>query len=217
MDIERFRRLPLLGILRGITADDIEPLAAVIADSGLEAVEVTMNTQGATSLIRQLTSAANGRFMIGAGTVLSTDNVKHAVDAGASFIVMPVCVAAVVEHCATAAIPVFPGALTPQEIFTAWKAGATMVKVFPASCFGPAYFKEIKGPFAEIELLAVGGVSAENVADYFACGAAGVAFGSSIFRGDWLRARHFDRIADAIRTLIEAVAAARRRARAPGC
>ncbi|MBI3785553.1 MAG: bifunctional 4-hydroxy-2-oxoglutarate aldolase/2-dehydro-3-deoxy-phosphogluconate aldolase, partial [Deltaproteobacteria bacterium] len=154
MDLERFRRLPLLGILRGIAAADVVPLANVAADAGLPAIEVTMNTTGAAGLIRQLNEAAKGRLMVGAGTVLCLDDFDAAVDAGASFIVMPTLVPAVVERCRSAGIPVFPGALTPQEIFNAWQAGATMVKVFPAGAFGPAYLKEVKGPFRNIELLA---------------------------------------------------------------
>jgi 2-dehydro-3-deoxyphosphogluconate aldolase/(4S)-4-hydroxy-2-oxoglutarate aldolase len=102
------------------------------------------------------------------------------------------------------AVPVFPGALTPQEIQAAATAGATMVKVFPASCFGPGYFKEIKGPFADVELLACGGVSAGNMASYFANGASAVAFGASVFRRDWLDGRDYGRIRDEVRKLVDA-------------
>lgn len=203
MDLARFRRLPLLGILRGIATGDVEPLAATMIAAGLESIEITMNTAGAPALIRKMIDASHGKLMVGAGTVLDLDDLARARDAGASFIVMPVLVAEVVERCAEAKIPVFPGALTPQEIFSAWKAGATMVKVFPASCFGPSYFKEIKGPFADIELLAVGGVSAQNIPAYLAAGAAGVAFGGSVFRKDWLQERRYDRIGEDIRALVD--------------
>ena len=209
MDVERFRRLPVLGILRGITAAAVAPLAETVVAAGLEAVEITMNTADAPALIAAMVAAAKGRLMVGAGTVLCVDDLAAAVNAGATFVVMPTLVPAVVERCAAAGIPVFPGALTPQEIFNAWTAGATMVKVFPASCFGPRYLKEITGPFPQIPLLACGGVNAENMAAYFAAGAAAVAFGASVFRPDWLAAGRYDRIDDEVCTLVQACRAAR--------
>jgi len=208
MDLTRFRQLPLLGILRGIAAADADPLVETVVAGGLEAIEITMNTADAPALIRRMTRTANGRLMVGAGTVLGADDLARALDAGATFVVMPTLVSAVVERCVAAGVPMFPGALTPQEIFTAWSAGAAMVKVFPASCFGPGYFKEIKGPFRDVELLACGGVHADNVGAYFAAGASAVAFGASVFRSDWLEARRYDDIGAAVRTLVKACRAA---------
>src|SRR6185436_19530749 len=111
MDLDRFRRLPLLGILRGIAAGDVAPLADAVAGAGLEAIEITMNTAGAPALIRSMVAAAGDRLMVGAGTVLGLDDLARALDAGATFIVMPTLVREVVERCRGAGIPVFPGAL----------------------------------------------------------------------------------------------------------
>jgi 2-dehydro-3-deoxyphosphogluconate aldolase/(4S)-4-hydroxy-2-oxoglutarate aldolase len=204
MDLDRFRRLPLLGILRGIAASDVAPLADAVASAGLQTIEITMNTAGAPALIRAMVAAGGKRLIVGAGTVLDTEDLQRALDAGATFIVMPTLVREVVERCRVAAIPVFPGALTPQEIFDAWRAGASMVKVFPAGTFGPAYLKEIKGPFRDIELLACGGVNAENMAAYFAAGATAVAFGNSVFRAEWLNERNYRRIAAEVGKLVAA-------------
>jgi 2-dehydro-3-deoxyphosphogluconate aldolase/(4S)-4-hydroxy-2-oxoglutarate aldolase len=96
----------------------------------------------------------------------------------------------------------FPGALTPTEIDAAWRAGATMVKVFPAATFGPAYLREVHGPFSHVELLACGGVNAANLGDYFANGAAAAAFGASVFRPSWLAERDFASIGGAIAELV---------------
>ncbi len=101
-------------------------------------------------------------------------------------------------------IPVFPGAFTPQEIYTAHLAGATMVKVFPTKFVGPGYMQEIKGPFQDIRLLACGGVDSGNVKSFFDKGASAVAFGGSIFKKEWLEAGEFDRIAESIQELISA-------------
>jgi 2-dehydro-3-deoxyphosphogluconate aldolase/(4S)-4-hydroxy-2-oxoglutarate aldolase len=202
MDIDRFRELPIIGIMRGIEADSIEPLTERIISSGLKTAEITMNTPGAAELLRMMVRRAGKRLMIGAGTVLSMEDLRSALDAGAAFIVLPTLVENIVGYCAKNKIPVFPGALSPQEIFNAWRAGATMVKVFPAKFFGSAYIKEIKGPFQEIELLACGGVSPANIRDFFSSGASGVAFGGSVFKREWLKERNFSAIEDSIRSIV---------------
>ncbi|HSV43288.1 MAG TPA: bifunctional 4-hydroxy-2-oxoglutarate aldolase/2-dehydro-3-deoxy-phosphogluconate aldolase [Candidatus Bathyarchaeia archaeon] len=205
MDIVQFKTQPVLGILRGISAEDVCPITETSISAGLKTLEITMNTARACDLIKAMAKAADGRLSVGAGTVLSVDEVKAALDSGAEFIVAPVFDPEVVSFCVKKKIPVFPGALTPQEIYAAWQGGATMVKVFPSQFFGPAYFKEIKGPFQDIELLACGGVTAENIGEYFRCGASAVAFGGSIFRKDWMKEKRFDLIGEGIRRLVEKV------------
>lgn len=206
MDLDRFRKTPILGILRGVESAAIEPLAEAAAAAGLYAVEITMNTADAPALIRRMIAAARGRLAVGAGTVLTRDDLRAARDAGATFAVLPTLVPVVVAECVRDAMPVFPGALTPTEVYAAWSAGATMVKVFPAGCFGPAYFRELKGPFRDVELLACGGVTAQNLAAYFSCGASAVAFGAHVFRPEWLAARDFARIGSEIAGFVTAFA-----------
>ena len=191
MDLVRFRRKPLLGILRGIAPKDLDPLFDCVLAAGLETVEITMNTDGASGLIRSAVQRYGKHLMIGAGTVLNLKDLRLALRSGATFIVSPVVVPSVIRACVRQKIPVFPGALVPQDIYEAWQAGATMVKVFPAGCFGPDYFKELKGPFPKIELLACGGVRPENMTAYFRSGANAVAIGGSLFRKDWLRDKKF--------------------------
>jgi 2-dehydro-3-deoxyphosphogluconate aldolase / (4S)-4-hydroxy-2-oxoglutarate aldolase len=204
MDIAVFKQKPVLGILRGISADLIEPLIETVVGVGLESLEITMNTPQAAELIRKAKKIASKRLVLGAGTVLTEADLKSALDSGASFIVLPVLIREVVEYCAKNDIPVFPGALTPDEIYQAHLAGATMVKVFPAKFFGPEYFREIKGPFQNIELLACGGVTADNLVDYFSCGASAVTFGASIFKKEWLAAKDFKAIGQAVKNFIAA-------------
>jgi len=158
-----------------------------------------MNTAGAAELIRKAKQVAAGRLSLGAGTVLSIKDLKLALKNGATFIVTPVLIKEVVEFCVKNKIPVFPGALTPEEIYRAWDTGATMVKVFPAKFFGPEYFSEIKGPFNNIQLLACSGVTAENMQDYFAAGASAVSFGESVFRKDWLAVKDYKSIGQAVK------------------
>ena len=186
MDLDAFERMPLLGILRGIGADAVGPLAEVTHAAGLSAIEVTMNSANAAQLIRAMCAAARGKLDVGAGTVLDESDLDSALDAGASFIVAPSFHPGVVARCVAEGIPVFPGALTPSEVQRAWEAGATMVKLFPASAFGPAYLGELRGPFADTKILACGGVRADNAATYLEKGAAALAFGASVYRNDWI-------------------------------
>lgn len=204
MDVDEFRRLPVLGILRGADLEIIDDLVEAVIGAGLRSLEITMNTAGAPQLIQRTAALAGNRLAVGAGTVLTLADLAAACDAGATFAVMPTTLPDVVAECVRRAIPAFPGALTPQEIHTAWRAGAAMVKVFPARAFGPWYFKEIAGPFRDIPLLACGGVDPTNLADYFDCGAAAVAFGGGVFRPEWLAARDFDRIAAAAAAMVAA-------------
>ena len=203
--MKNFKSCPLLGILRDVPLRAIPPLVDTSIGAGLKAVEVTMNTESAADLIRDAVKTSGGRIAVGAGTVLDMDTLRCALDAGASFIVMPTLVDEVVRYCVSHKIPVFPGALTPQEIYNAWQAGATMVKVFPARSFGPDYFSEIKGPFRDIELLACGGVTAENIGAYMASGASAAAFGGSVFKKEWIASGDYRSMGALIKSYIAAM------------
>ncbi len=204
MDVVKFKAKPILGILRGADKSNIAPLVETVISAGLGTLEITMNTPNAPELIKIAKKVSGERLTLGAGTVLNLKDLKLALASKASFIVMPVLVQEVAAYCVKRKIPVFPGALTPQEIYQAWDAGATMVKVFPAKFFGPEYFKEIKGPFDQIKLLACGGVTPENLKDYFNSGASAVTFGASVFRKEWLAAKDYKSIGQAVKCFITA-------------
>jgi 2-dehydro-3-deoxyphosphogluconate aldolase/(4S)-4-hydroxy-2-oxoglutarate aldolase len=203
MILDRIKELPVIGILRGIKEAQIVPVAEIISRSGLKCAEITMNTDDAGILIKKMAVVADSNLIIGAGTVVNMHDLNLALDAGAQFIVMPSIVEEVIEYCVLNKIPVFPGALTPTEIYKAWKMGAAMVKVFPAGVFGPKYFRDIKAPFGEIELMATGGVSADNITEFFEMGASGAAFGASIFKKEWLENKEYDKIEKGIKAIIE--------------
>lgn len=204
MDLTKFRRLPLMGILRGGDVSVVDRLVATLVEAGLGTLEVTLNTPDAPAMIRRAVEAAGGALAIGAGTVLDRAGLEAALGAGAGFIVSPVLVPDVVSECRRRQVPVFPGALTPQEIHEAVRAGASMVKVFPASVFGPSYFREVHGPFEAVELLACGGIRESNCGDYFAAGAAAVAFGGSVFSAARLREGRFDEVGRDVAGLVAA-------------
>lgn len=204
MDVAEFLKLPVMGILRGISPRRIEPLLGACRDAGLKTVEIAMNTADAAGLLRKAVRDFGKDFTLGAGTILTLEDLKIALEEGASFIVSPVFVPKIVEECVRLKIPVFPGALIPQHIYEAWNAGAAMVKVFPARLFGPGYFTEIRGPFAHIKLMACSGITHENAAAYFQNGANAIALGSGTFRHQWIEEGRFTKITENLKLCLSA-------------
>lgn len=200
--VREIRASRLLGILRGCPRDGLAAVAEAAASSGLRFLEVAMNTDGAADQIRFLRDRLVGICQVGAGTVLSAARASEAVRAGATFLVSPCLVPDVQDWARQNDVPTLPGALTPTEIWNAFLAGAAVVKVFPArSAGGPSYFRELRGPFREVPLLACGGVSPENAGDYLDAGADALAFGGSVFTAERLRKQDVPGIRDAILAL----------------
>ena len=204
-----FSNLPIIGIIRGVADDDLPGTLQAALAGGLDTIEITLNTPNAIELIKEAAQWASSisprQLTVGAGTVCSLTEAQAAVAAGASFIVSPLTDVPMINWCRQQAIPIFAGALTPTEVYRAWEAGASMVKVFPVgSVGGPQYIKELKGPFNEIKLLACGGVRPNNLKEYFEAGASAVAIGNSIFNNKWLLNGEVEKIRQASREYVEA-------------
>ncbi len=204
-DLSRFQEEPVLGILRGVTAESLNGVMEASIAAGLRFIEVTLNTENAPRLIESSVKHYSQSLCVGAGTVLSPEDAKRAVDSGAQFLVAPGLNEEVTAYCREQGIPFFPGALTPTEIEKAWRLGAVMVKVFPANLFGPNYFRLVKGPFQDMRLLAVGGVGPANVAEYLAAGADAVAIGGSIFSYNRMQNKEFSVIQKEVEDFLLAV------------
>jgi 2-dehydro-3-deoxyphosphogluconate aldolase / (4S)-4-hydroxy-2-oxoglutarate aldolase len=168
----------VIAIGRGLPADRVERIAEGLVAGGIRAFEITLNSPDALAGISALSSRWEGRLLVGAGTVLDVEGARQAVEAGARFIVSPHTDSALIEWAIARGLPVFPGAFSPTEILTAWNAGATAVKLFPASVAGPAFVREFRGPFRDIPLVATGGVTIESAPAFLAAGAAAVGMGS---------------------------------------
>lgn len=169
----------VVAIARRLTADNAPPVADALAAGGVLAFEITLN-EPVVGALRAIESVA-GRapaLAIGAGTVLSIDSARRAIDAGATFLVMPHTDPELVAWAAARGVPTLPGAFTPTEVLAAWRAGAAAVKLFPASVAGPAFVRECHGPFPDIPLVPSGGVTAETAADFIRAGAVAVGVGS---------------------------------------
>jgi len=192
-DLNRFELAPVIGILRGVKEESLQGVAEASIAGGLRFLEITLNTANSFHLIKKATEQFFD-LTVGAGTVLSVEEAKKAFDSGAKFIVAPDFEEEVAAFCVENKLAYFPGALTPTEIQRAWKSGATMVKVFPASQMGPEYFKQIKGPFDKIKLIAVGGVNPGNIKKYLGAGADAVALGGSIYSVERMENGRFSEI-----------------------
>ena len=181
--VGRLRDATAIAIFRTSAPDHaVEGVAAAIR-GGFEAVEITMNTPGATDALADV--AGRGDSIVGAGTITAPEQVKEAYDSGAEFVVTPVVVPAVVEAAHELSIPVALGASTPTEIFTARQAGADWVKVFPGeSLGGPDYIADVLGPLDGTPILVTGGLTAENYLGYLDAGAELVGFASAVFDPD---------------------------------
>ena len=179
-DLERVRSCGVVAIMRHTEASLAIEAAEALLRGGVEVVEVTLNTAGATTMIRQLNHHFGDKMLVGAGTVLSTNAVRQALDAGARFIVAPNTDPAVVALCNQLGVAVVPGAFTPTEVASAWGIGADLVKVFPVSSVGPRYIRDLRGPLPEIPLVPTGGVNPDNVADFVRAGAVAVGAGSDL-------------------------------------
>ncbi|MGS2741766.1 bifunctional 4-hydroxy-2-oxoglutarate aldolase/2-dehydro-3-deoxy-phosphogluconate aldolase [Sinomicrobium sp. M5D2P17] len=205
---ELFERIPIIGILRNFPFSQIESMSECYARAGLTNLEVTMNSKNAVETISFLKNKMQGRLNIGAGTVCTMEDLDRALEAGSEFIVTPIIEEKIIQECVENSIPVFPGAYTPTEIYKAWSLGASMVKVFPAFKLGPDYIKQVLAPLNQIKLLPTGGVSIENMEDFFRAGAKGVGVGSQLIPGDlvdkneWeLLSLHFSKFINKYKTI----------------
>lgn len=159
---------------------------------GFRAVEFTMTTPGVLELIADF--AGRGELAVGAGTVLTVDDARAAVDAGARFIVSPVTDEAVIAEAHALGVAIMPGTYTPTEMWRAHNAGAQLQKLFPVSAAGPDTVRSLLGPMPFLRIVPTNGVDLDNVADYIAAGAFGAGFVSALFDPGDMANRAFDRI-----------------------
>jgi len=174
--IERIRAERLVAILRRV--EDVDRSVTSLVDAGIGVVEITLDSDGAAAAIERL--RARGDVTVLAGTVRTAAEVDEAVAAGAEACVSPALVPDVVDRCRTLGVPAIPGALTPTEVETAWRAGAALVKLFPGSVGGPGYVRELLAPLADVPLLVTGGITASNARAFLDAGAVAVGAGSAL-------------------------------------
>ena len=178
--VQQIEAAAVVAVIRLKEPDKLRAVTNAIAEGGIRALEVTMTVPGAVELIRQFASSLPPGFLLGAGTVLDAKTARRVIDAGAQFVVSPVFRPETIQACHEHAIPCMPGCFSPTEILNAWDAGADIVKVFPATALGPAFFKDIRGPLPQVKLMPTGGVTLDNAGDWIRAGAAAVGVGTAL-------------------------------------
>lgn len=185
------------GVVPVVVLEDVKdaaPLAKALVEGGLPCAEVTFRTAAAEESIRIMATEYPDMF-VGAGTVLTIEQVDRAVAAGAKFIVSPGFDPEIVDYCLEKEIPVFPGCITPSEVAQAVKRGLKVVKFFPAEQFGGvATIKAMAAPYVGLKFMPTGGVSAKNLESYLSCDKIIACGGSWMVKGDLIKAGEFDRI-----------------------
>nr|WP_192757098.1 bifunctional 4-hydroxy-2-oxoglutarate aldolase/2-dehydro-3-deoxy-phosphogluconate aldolase [Actinopolymorpha pittospori] len=203
------KECPAVAILRSSSAVRYAEVSDVLVDAGIRAVEFTFTAPDVAEAIRSYAARKPDGVALGAGTVVTAEQARQAVDAGATYLISPAVCLDVIEEGNRLGVPVLPGALTPTEILTAWRAGAAMVKVFPASALGgPSYLKAVRGPLPDIPLVPTGGVDVANAGDYLAAGAVGVGVGSPLVGDACEPNGDLDALALRARTLVASVTSA---------
>lgn len=199
----------VVAVLRADRPDALVQVAQAIGRGGIGAVEITMTTPGALDVIGECANRLGDDILLGAGTVLDPETARAAILAGAEYIVTPTLNPDVITLCRRYDKVIIPGALTPTEILTAWECGGDIVKVFPATAVGPRYFKDVKAPLPQIDLMPTGGVDLDNAGDFIQAGACAVAVGGNLVDKAAVAAGKWHVLTDTARQYVEAVRNAR--------
>lgn len=195
----------IVSIIRGIDEAHINDTVKALYNGGIRNVEITFDTPGAARMIEGVKKMLGEKMIIGAGTVLDAETARIAILSGADFILSPSLSMGVIEICSRYSKLAVPGVLTPTEIATAWQAGAQLVKLFPARAFGATYIKDVKAPLKQIEVMAVGGISIANAAEYIKSGAMSVGIGSELVNSKIVYEGNYDILTQKSAQIIENV------------
>ena len=210
--LDWIKQIALIPIVR--TPDSESALACVEAlrAGGIDCVEITMTVHNAIKVIEKIADRYGHEVLLGAGTVLDPETARACILAGAQFIVTPALNLKTIELARRYAKPIFPGALTPTEVLTAWEAGGDAIKVFPCSALGGAkYIKALKAPLPQVELVPTGGVNLETLADFLMAGSAAVGVGSELVDSQSVAEKNLGLITERARQFCAAAAQAKRK------
>ena len=208
--IEELKKHQLMVAVRTETAEDAYNAAVACIEGGIRFIEVTFSVPGADDVIRSLSK--DKRAAVGAGTVLSAEDVRKALNAGASYIVSPNFDEDVVKFTKKEGAMSVPGACTPTEVFRAYKGGGDVIKLFPfVEIGGLGFLKAIRGPMPFVRYMLCGGANLENVSKYLAAGAAGILIGTAIIKRDLVASKDWNAIAGLAKSFVDRVEDSARR------
>jgi 2-dehydro-3-deoxyphosphogluconate aldolase/(4S)-4-hydroxy-2-oxoglutarate aldolase len=170
----------LVAVIRGPSPELTLKMVDALVKGGVRGIEITYSTPNAAQVVRELDKTFQSQIILGMGTLTRPEQAQEAQEAGARFLVSPVCETALGLAMVATGLPVMIGAMTPTEVFRAFQMGSDVVKIFPGSVVGPSYIKALKGPFPDIPMMPTGGVSLANIAEWFAAGVFAVGAGSEM-------------------------------------
>jgi 2-dehydro-3-deoxyphosphogluconate aldolase/(4S)-4-hydroxy-2-oxoglutarate aldolase len=204
--LEALLAAKVVAVVRMKDAARLAGTAAALRKGGVTAIEITMTVPGAVDIIRAMARDKAPGTLVGAGTVLDAGTATEVIAAGADFVVSPITNLDMIQACRDAGVVVAPGAFTPTEIVAAWRAGADIVKVFPATSLGPQFVRDLRGPLPHIRLMPTGGVTVENARDFLAAGASCVGIGTALVDAKAVEAGDWEGLAARARRLIASIA-----------
>jgi len=178
--LEKVKDLGLLAVIRGPSPELTVKMVEALVQGGVKGIEITYSTPNAEEVVKTLADKFGNNILLGMGTLTKPDQTISAKNAGAMFLVSPVCEDTLVKAMVDSGLLAMAGALTPTEVFRAYNLGVDVVKIFPGSLGGPSYIKALKGPFPYIPMMPTGGVNAANAAEWFAAGVVAVGAGSEL-------------------------------------
>jgi len=206
---EKIKALGLLAVIRGPSPDVTVNMVKALVAGGVIGIEITYSTPNAEDVVRTLAKEFGEDILLGMGTLTKPEQALSAKEAGAHYLVSPVCETELVKSMVASGLLTMVGALTPTEVFHAYSLGADVIKIFPGSLGGPAYIKALKGPFPYIPMMPTGGVSPNNVADWFATGVVAVGAGSELAPTQLAKEGKFEEITKRAKEFVQIVNAAR--------
>jgi 2-dehydro-3-deoxyphosphogluconate aldolase / (4S)-4-hydroxy-2-oxoglutarate aldolase len=207
--LEKVKELGLLAVIRGPSPELTIKMVEALVAGGVLGIEITYSTPNAEEVVRTLSSTFGNSIVLGMGTLTRPEQAAQAKQAGANFLVSPICEPGLVKSMVASGLLTMAGALTPTEVFQAYDLGVDVVKVFPGSLGGPAYIKALKGPFPYIPMMPTGGVSAGNVAEWFKTGVVAVGAGSELCPPQLAKDGNFNEITKLAADFVQVVKAAR--------
>lgn len=209
--LEYVQQRKVVAIVRGLSPEHIVRLGHAFEEGGIGLMEVTYNQRAPETwadtarAIEAVEKEFGDRLLVGAGTVITLEQVRMTYEAGGHYLVTPTTQPEIIRAGKALGLGLYPGAFTATEILEAYNAGADAVKVFPVGSLGPGYIKALKAPLSHIPLMAVGGVNDKNAGDFIKAGCVGVGVGGNLVNKEWIENGEWDRITDLAKAYMEAV------------
>lgn len=202
-------RTGAVAVFRADDSDQLLRITEALQKGGVNCLEITMTTPGALERIDEIQRRFSPDVVVGAGSVLDPETAHTAATQGAAFVVSPCLNLAMIDQCHRDGVVAIPGTLTPTEMWSAWEAGADLVKVFPARGGGPRYIKDVLAPLPQLKLLPTGGVTLDNAKDFIRAGAAAVGLGNDLVDAQLIAKRDFETLTDRAKQLVDSIAETR--------